>query len=129
MSIEPFIKCSDISESLRFYSQILDFKVLQAPSSDTESILSLYAYLEREGGGVHLSAHAGDGVFGNKIYIRVNNLDEVYQRYLKNGLDENKSLGHSGVNIKTVDQTWGMREFAVSDPDGNQIVFGERISD
>jgi len=39
MSIEPFIKCSDIKTSLHFYSQILDFKVIQAPDPDPEAFL------------------------------------------------------------------------------------------
>jgi len=71
MSIEPFIRCSDIKTSLHFYSQILDFKVIQAPDPDPEAFLSVYAFLEREGSFVHISEHSGDGVFGNVLYIRV----------------------------------------------------------
>ena len=36
MSIQPFIKCSQIKESLAFYTEILDFKVRQAPDPDPD---------------------------------------------------------------------------------------------
>ena len=44
MPIEPFIKCSDIKVSLDFYSNILDFKVAQAPTPDPESFMSMYHF-------------------------------------------------------------------------------------
>ncbi len=38
MSIEPFIKCSDIMISLKFYSEILDFKIVIPPDPDRNKI-------------------------------------------------------------------------------------------
>ncbi len=86
MSIAPFLKCSDISVSLNFYTNILDFKIVEAPDPDPETFMSMYAYLTREEGFVHLSQHAGDDVFGNVIYIRVENIDKIYSTFLNNGL-------------------------------------------
>jgi len=86
MSIEPFIKCSKIKKSLDFYTETLDFKVVRAPDADPESFMSMYAFLEREGGFVHLSEHSGDGVFGNVIYVRVENIDITYNKFIENGL-------------------------------------------
>jgi len=122
MSIEPFIKCSDIQASFAFYTEVLDFKVVRAPDTDPESFMSMYAFLERDGSFVHLSAHAGDGVFGNVIYIRVGDIDTVYSRFLQSGL---KVQAIAGVSMEPVTQSWGMKEFAVTDPDGNRITFGE----
>lgn len=122
MSIEPFIKCSDIKTSLKFYSGTLDFKVIQAPDPNPEAFLSVYAFLEREGSFVHLSEHSGDGVFGNVLYVRVKDLDATYQAFLNNGLQVQDK---AGVTIEPVTQTWGMREFSVKDPDGNRITFGQ----
>lgn len=125
MSIEPFIKCSDMKASLHFYANILDFEVVQSPDSNPESVLSKYAFLKRGDGYIHISQHAGDGVFGNVIYVRVNNLHELYHIFRDNGL---KVQEKSGITMQPVAQTWGMEEFSVADPDGNRITFGQRIT-
>lgn len=123
MSIEPFLKCGDIKVSLNFYTNLLDFKVVQAPDPDPEAFMSMYAYLKREESFIHLSQHAGDGVFGNVIYVQVKNIDAIYSAFLNNGL---KKQEKSGITMELVEQTWGMKEFSVADPDGNQIRFGQQ---
>lgn len=124
MSIAPFVKCSDINSSLRFYTELLDFKVAQAPDPDPEAFMSMYARLQRDGSFIHLSQHAGDGVFGNVIYVQVKDLEEIYGAFLRNGLEAN---GKPGITMEPVEQTWGMKEFYVADPDGNRIRFGQPI--
>lgn len=125
MSIEPFVRCSDINVSLTFYCDVLDFKLLQAPDPEPAASMSMYAYLGREGSGVHLSQHAGDGVFGNVLYLEVQNLDALYQRFKDNGLRLQKL---SGITLEPIEQSWGMKEFYVADPDGNRLRFGQRIA-
>ncbi len=124
MAIAPFIRCSDIKKSLNFYTNLLDFKVVQAPDPDPEAFMSMYAFLKREESFVHLSQHAGDGVFGNVIYVRVQNLDSIYSTFLNNGLKKQET---SGITMEPVQQTWGMKEFYVTDPDGNRIRFGQPL--
>jgi catechol 2,3-dioxygenase-like lactoylglutathione lyase family enzyme len=126
MSIAPFLKCSDIKISLKFYTNLLDFMVVQAPDPDPdpESFMSMYAFLKRGESFVHLSQHAGDGVFGSVIYVRVKNLDKIYSEFLNNGL---KIQEKAGITMKPVEQNWGMKEFYVADPDGNRIRFGQQI--
>lgn len=124
MSIQPFIRCSDIAVSLHFYTEILDFEVRQPPDPEPDSFMSMYANIKREECVVHLSQHAGDGVYGNVIYAHVDNLDETYKLFLNNGL---KIQEISGISMEPVEQTWGMKEFYVTDPDGNRIRFGQQI--
>lgn len=124
MSIEPFVKCSDLKVSLHFYTNLLDFKVIQAPDPEPESLISMYAYLKREESFLHLSQHADDGVFGNVIYVRVKDIDGIYNVFLNNGL---KIQTTAGVSMEPVEQTWGMKEFSAVDPDGNRITFGQKI--
>lgn len=76
MGIAPFLRCSDIKISLDFYTSLLDFSVVQAPDPDPEAFMSMYACLKREESFVHLSQHAGDGVFGSVIYVQVQNIDK-----------------------------------------------------
>ncbi len=125
MSVEPFIRCSDITASLDFYSSLLDFEVIRAPDPDPNSFMSMYASLKREDSRLHLSQHSGDGVFGNVIYVRVKNIDELYSSFLKNGL---KIRNKAGIAMQPLEQTWGMKEFSVADPDGNRITFGQQIA-
>jgi len=124
MSIEPFIRCSDIKTSLKFYTNILDFDVVQEPDSEPGSFMSMYAYLKREDSCLHLSQHVGDGKFGSVIYVRVNGIDEIYNKFLASGL---KIQDRAGITMKCIVQSWGMKEFSVADPDGNRITFGQQI--
>ncbi len=128
MAIEPFIKCSEIAASLKFYTEILDFRILQAPDADPASFMSMYAFLQRGSGRIHLSSHSGDGVFGNVNYVRVDDLDDLYRKFVKNGLNVDNPNKHPALVIAPVEQSWGMKEFAVTDPDGNKLTFGQRLS-
>jgi len=122
MAIESVIKCSDITASLEFYTQVLDFNVVQAPDPDPSAFMSRYAFMNRDGSGVHLSSHGGDGVYGNALYIRVPDIDVLYQAFVDNGLVTHNSEVNPCVRIKPVEQTWGMREF-------NRLTFGHELSD
>jgi len=127
MAIEPCIKCSNISKSLEFYCGILDFIVVQPPDPDPTSFMSKYALLERDNCLVHLSSHKGDGVFGNVVYVRVGDIDPLYRQYVNNGLNTHTAAEYPSLRIPPVEQTWGMKEFSVSDPDGNKITFGHQM--
>ncbi len=128
MAIEPFIKCSDIKTSLRFYTKVLDFVVQVAPDLDENAFMSKYAQLRRGDDLVHLSSHEGDGVFGNLIYVRVSNVEQLYQDYIARGLNIEKPDNYPALTIQLTEQTWGMKEFSVRDPDGNKVTFGQPIT-
>ena len=128
MSIEPFIKCSDMTRSLAFYSELLDFDVSVPPDPDPTAFMSKYAQLVRDGSIVHLSAHAGDGVFGSVVYIRVDNIDEVFAATVDRGMPIVDGDELPGIYMQLTVQTWGMREFAIRDPDGNKVKYGQLLS-
>jgi len=56
----------------------------------------------------------------------VGNLDELYTMFLSNGLSVQERVG--GITMEPVDQTWGMREFSVVDPDGNRMTYGQNLA-
>lgn len=128
MGLEPTIKCSEIARSLNFYTTVLDFEVVSPPDPDPASFMSKYALLRRDGCLMHLSAHGGDGVFGNVVYVRVRNVDPLYKKFVSNGLNITSADQNPCLRIPLVEQTWGMKEFAVSDPDGNKLTFGHQLS-
>jgi catechol 2,3-dioxygenase-like lactoylglutathione lyase family enzyme len=120
MHIVPIVRCRDIEISLAFYTKVLDFEVLN-PESEFP-----YKILMRESQRLDLSSLSGDGVFGSRVLIAVENVDSLYKKFIGRGLDLS---GKAGVHRAPVDQTWGMREFYVDDPDGNTVRFAQEITD
>src|SRR6185369_13813151 len=117
MNIIPIIRCKDIDKSIIFYTQVLDFEVL---NTDEEFP---YRLLKREGARLDISSL--DGGIDSCVYIEVENVDDLFKKFLQSGLaiSDDKSEVHGGP----IDQTWGMREFYVDDPDHNTLRFGQEI--
>ena len=117
MAIIPTIKCRNIKPSVAFYTRVMDFRL--ADDSDLHD--PAHIILRRAGDVLFLSSHTGDGVFGQHVVVMVEDIDALFQKFLRRGLvlPERDSPVHRGP----IDQTWGTREFYVDDPDGNTIVF------
>lgn len=125
MKIVPVIKCSDLQRSLRFYTEVLDFE-RRWPGHEDVEIANGVIDLVRDGAELQLSRHAGDGVFGSVVRVFVEDVDERYTIFRKRGLDTTRRP-ESPIHTAPVDQTWGLREFAVRDPDGNGLCFCARV--
>lgn len=121
MKVVPVIKCSDLQRSLEFYTKTLDFKRKWPGYEEKEFELGVVD-LVMNGAEVQLSRHAGDGVFGSKSRVFVDDVNERYETFRARGLDTTR-YPDSPVHTAPVDQTWGLREFAVKDPDGNGLCF------
>jgi len=121
MKIVPVVKCSDLEGSLRFYTEVLDF-VRKWPGYEEREMANGVVDLVRDGAELQLSRHAGDGVFGSVNRVFVDDVDERYRTFRSRGL--NTALRpESPIHTAPVDQTWGLREFAVRDSDGNHLCF------
>jgi catechol 2,3-dioxygenase-like lactoylglutathione lyase family enzyme len=121
MKMVPVIKSSDLERSVRFYTEVLDFEWRWPGEKDREKANGV-AYLIRGEAELQLSRHAGDGVFGSLSRVFVDDVDERYQTFRSRGLDTTQRP-ESPIHTTPVDQTWGLREFAVTDPDGNGLCF------
>ena len=121
MKIVPVIKSSDLCLSLHFYTEVLDFQH-KWPGYEERQLANGVIDLIRDGAELQLSHHAGDGVFGSLNRVFVDNVDERYETFRKQGLDTTQRPD-SPLHTAPVDQTWGLREFAVTDPDGNDLCF------
>ena len=129
MPIEPCLDCRNIAVSVDFYTNVLDFDLVvapdPAPDPDPQQFGSHYAAVSRDGDILHLSSHRREnGAFGSSIYVRVDNVDELCERFIQNGI--NLSVPEGGK--MPVDQTWGMREIGFRDPDGNKLTFGQTMA-
>lgn len=121
MKIVPVIKSSDLERSVRFYTQVLDFEREWPQYADQETANGV-AHLVKDGAELQISRHAGDGVFGSLNRIFVDDVDERCETFRARGLDTTRRP-ESPIHTAPVDQTWGLREFAVADPDGNGLCF------
>lgn len=121
MKIVPVIKSSDLERSVRFYTEVLDFEWKRPDDKEGEKANGV-AHLVKDGAELLLSRHAGDGVFGSINRVFVDDVDERYATFGARGLDTTLRP-ESPIHSAPVDQSWGLREFAVTDPDGNGLCF------
>jgi hypothetical protein len=75
-----------------------------------------------DGAELQLSRHAGDGVFGSVNRVFVDDVDERFVAFRARGLNTARRP-ESPIHTAPVDRTWGLREFSVTDPDGNNLCF------
>jgi catechol 2,3-dioxygenase-like lactoylglutathione lyase family enzyme len=121
MKIVPVIRSSDLERSLHFYTEVLDFE-RRWPGYEDSEMASGVIGLARDGAELQPSIHAGDGVFGSVNRVFVKDVDERFETFRARGLDTTQRP-ESPVHTAPIDQTWGLREFAVTDPDGNNLCF------
>jgi catechol 2,3-dioxygenase-like lactoylglutathione lyase family enzyme len=122
--VVPTLKVVNLDASLAFYAMLgfaIDFRYEATPTGP------YYAGISRDGHEIHLSTHAGDGVFGTAVYCYVDDIDALFRELIARGLTV-PGKPDSPVEDSPVDQTWGMREFYVRDPDGNTLRFGTPVS-
>jgi catechol 2,3-dioxygenase-like lactoylglutathione lyase family enzyme len=119
MAIIPTVRCSNMRQSLAFYTNVLDFELV---GGDNDSADPSFSVLSRDGGRLFLSSHRGDGEFGQAVVLTTDNLDALFRKFRERGL---RTPGNpdSPVHEGPIDQTWGTREFYVDDPDGNTLRF------
>jgi catechol 2,3-dioxygenase-like lactoylglutathione lyase family enzyme len=127
MQMVPVIKSSDLSRSLHFYTEVLDFERKWPEYADRETANGV-AHLVKAGAELQISRHVGDGVFGSLQRVFVDDVDERYETFRARGLDTTRRT-ESPIHTAPVNQTWGLREFSVTDPDGNGLCFCAPIKD
>ncbi|MFX1391575.1 MAG: VOC family protein [Promethearchaeota archaeon] len=122
VKLEPMIYVSDIEASIKFYTEILNFKVVEYyPDDKNPRWVAIQIGDQRFAMGdtfkninhkYHPNGINGSGVH---FYIIVDNIEEVYQK-LK-----------SSVSIidELEKKPWGNTEFAIKDPDGYLISFSD----
>jgi catechol 2,3-dioxygenase-like lactoylglutathione lyase family enzyme len=109
ISVIPVFHVSDVDASVRFYTEVLGF--VQAFRYGT------YVGLKLETCEVHICppGDQGPGIGGGNAYIICDEVDEYFRKI--------KAAGAKPAS-EPADRMYGMRDFAVRDPDGNQLSFG-----
>jgi len=114
LSASPVFHVSDLDRAIRFYIDILGF---------TESFrFGSYLGLKHGEVGLHLTVGGGGDyrrpVGGGTVYIFCDSVDSYYERLVERGAQPSSTPS---------DSAYGMRDFVVHDPDGNQLSFGAEM--
>lgn len=113
----PIVPVTDLTASLGWYAA-LGF----VPRSDADSHAHQYALLTMGAVELHLRQLGQGEVIPKEhspagVYLRVEGVDQVFTQL--------KQKGSLAFVFEPTNQPWGMREFAVSDPDGTLLRFGQ----
>ena len=122
MKIIPVLKCKDMNESLLFYINILGFEHKYTDTAPIFPVINLI----KDDIEIQLSILGGDGVFGTAINVQTDDVDKLFKTFVQRGLDTSNK-NESPVHQTPLNQTWGTREFYVTDPNGNTLRFGTPI--
>lgn len=115
----PVLHMTNADAAEAFYCRLLGFRrEFEVPASETQRD-PCYMGLARDGAVLHLSSHAGDGVTGGVVYFTSDDVDALHAEFVAKDVR---------IHIAPVDQTWGMRELYVRDPDANSVRFGAPIT-
>jgi catechol 2,3-dioxygenase-like lactoylglutathione lyase family enzyme len=110
----PVLRSGDYPRSRAFYADHLGFEVLEEGGDPPR-----FGIFRRGGTVLYVDAWHGPPAIssvGWQAYIHVIGLDEIYAELQNSGIAISRALE------KTV---YGMREFEITDPDGNVLCFGE----
>lgn len=103
--VVPILRVADAAQSVEFYAQ-LGFE--QAFEHRFAPDMPAYVGIRRDDAEIHLSEHAGDAPPRSLVYVWVDSVDELAERF-----------------AATVDEMPWARDFEVADPDGNRLRVAE----
>jgi len=121
MKMIPLFKCRDLHQAVGFYTNVLDFRLKYPEATADDGVIDLIS----EFGELQLTVYESDHLFGSVVNVWVNDMDSRFTYYLSRGLDTSVKK-ESPVHQGPTDQTWGTREFYVTDTDGNTLRFCQR---
>jgi uncharacterized glyoxalase superfamily protein PhnB len=114
MAAVPEIHVRKAAEAKEFYSDKLGFACANSWRPDQTKEDPCYMSFVRDG--VWLQVASFKGVLGTVVYVYVDDVDALHAEFVAKGVQDISPV---------VDQTWGTREFAVTDPDQNTLRFGQ----
>jgi lactoylglutathione lyase len=112
----PNLMVHDVSSSLKFYEQIVGLqRRMTVPDREPYVFVSLISgqieiFLNQDQSGSKSAAG------GMSLYLELDGLDQLLDRVQQQGVK---------IEIPLNETFYGMREFAVLDPDGYLIIFAE----
>lgn len=129
--VVPNLVVSDVNRSTAFYRDVLGFEVVTTVPEEPPFV---FVWLRRDGVSVFLNAAAGvegdiPGLAARPIGGTATLFVTVEAATPAEGVEAlwQQVGAKANVVMPLKDQFYGMREFAVEDPDGYVIIFAQRI--
>ncbi|WP_052266403.1 glyoxalase superfamily protein [Pedobacter kyungheensis] len=120
-SFIPLFKVRNMRAAIQFYTEVLDFRMTW-PDDTTDSPVVDLGHENME---LQITTYENDNLYGSVVYVYVHDVDVLFAKFVSRGL---KGKTGSPVHQEPVDQTWGRREFYVTDPDGNTLRYCQNIA-
>ena len=108
--------------AIRHYTETLDFVMTWPEDTPASPVVDL-GHEEME---LQITTHESDRLFGSVVYVWVDDVDSLFAKYRSRGLNTS-AKPNSPVHQGPIDQTWGRREFYVTDADENTLRFCQNI--
>ena len=109
----PILSVTDLSQALEYYERVLGFQVAWRWGEPPRLISICRDRVE-----VNLSQSSEGKPGVSKVYFQMAGVDAYYSHVSTSG---------AKVVIPLADRPYGMRDFRVIDPGGNELSFGEAI--
>lgn len=122
MKLIPLLRVRNIKDAIAFYTCVLDFE-LKYRAVD----VNIYC-MDLVNGAAEFQLSEIDGIPGVPVTVRVDDVDSLFGKYIERRLVTPKKE-NSPVHESPVNQTWGTREFYVTDTDGNTLRFTQSMQD
>jgi len=107
----PILSVSDLAQAINYYQRILRFK-LEWKWGEPPYLASVC----RDHVEVNLCLSSQPTLAASKVYFQMVGVDAYYSELTRAGAKVAVSLG---------DRPYGMRDFRIVDPSGNELSFGE----
>ena len=124
-SVTPNLLVADIDRSTAFYRDVLGFAIKQTVPDAAPFV---FVWLERDGVPVFLNdPKAVEHDFPGATSRPAGGTATLF--FVITGVDalHDAVKGHTNIIMPLKTQFYGMREFAVEDPDGHLLTFAERL--
>jgi catechol 2,3-dioxygenase-like lactoylglutathione lyase family enzyme len=123
MKMIPLFRCRNMQAAIAFYTGILDFELKEPGASANDWVV----LLKNGDAELMLTILEGDQPMGIAANVLVQDIDGLFEKYVQRGLDTS-GKEDSPVHLGPLNQSWGNREFYVTDADGNTLRFMQLIS-
>lgn len=113
LKVHPTLQVTDIPEAVHYYTTHLGF-TLSFTWGDPPGFAGIYlGALE-----IFLSRHQDGPIAGSNVFFVIEDADALYAFHRENGVE---------IVEPPEDRPYGLRDYSIRDPYGNQLVFGHHI--
>ncbi len=114
----PVIAVSNSRRAEDYYCKVLGFATLFTYRPNPSKAEPCYMGVARDGVRLHLHSFKPERSGLTDAFIYVADVDQLFAEFSSRG---------ATCQLPPTDQTWGTREIAIRDPDGNVLVFATKV--